>query len=89
MGVGLDDVVVEVAWYSPGSCGRWWSCSTTAVVVGTTLVGGGGGGGGKGTTDDGLRLNHASRFGHVRAALSDGHTPMLYCQIEHEVRAPR
>ena len=58
-----------------------------AVVVGTRLVGGGGGGG-KGTTDDGLRLNHASRFGHVRAALSDGHTPMLYCQIEHEVRAP-
>jgi hypothetical protein len=59
------------------------------VVVVLDDGGGGGGGGGKGTTDDGLRLNHASRFGHVRAALSDGHTPMLYCQIEHKVRAPR
>ena len=29
-------------------------------VVGMRLVGGGGGGGGKGTTNDGLRLNHAS-----------------------------
>jgi len=78
------------------SSSKWqvltWLMWKVVVVLddggGGTLVGGGGGGG-KGTTDDGLRLNHASRFGHVRAALSDGHTPMLYCQIEHEVRAPR
>jgi len=54
---------------------------------GGTSLGGGGGGGGKETTDDGLQLNHASRFGHSRAAVSDGHTTMLYYQIEHKVRA--
>ena len=62
----------------------------TLVVV---LDDGGGrgtrsGGGGKGTTD-GLRLNHGSRFGHARAAVTDGHAPMLFYQTKHEVRAPR
>jgi len=62
---------------------RW--CSTTTGGGGKR---GGGGGGGK-KQPDGLRLNHASRFGQVRAALSDSHTPMLYYQIEHKVRALR
>ena len=51
---------------------RWW-WSTTTVVVGPRLVGGGGG---KKVTN-GLWLNHASRFGHSRAALSDGHSSRL------------
>ena len=75
--------------HSPGSApngGRWWWCSTTAVAA--NEVGWGGSGGGGKRTADGLRLNRGSRFGHARAALSDGHTPTLYYQTKRKVRAP-
>jgi len=52
-------------------------------------VGWGGGGGGGKRTADGLRLNRCSRFGHARAALSNGHAPTLYYQTKREVRVPR
>ena len=56
-------------------------CETVVVVV---LDDGGGrsGGGGSGKGTDGLRLNRASRFGHARAAPSDGHALTFYYQTK-------